>query len=210
MLNAGRLDAAKNAITLVRAMRRVSSPTPVNTLVCGDGPLRLEIEQLIAEHAAPPTIRVAGYASNLWGLMKRATVFVSPSRFEGSPNVVLEERPVRGDAGGDPDLAERVVRPRGHAGLPRRHDGDCSRRERRVRDADSCPHQHEAREQRRPGGVDVDPEEGEPAAQSVVRTPPTSGPTATAAPVSRPRSRTPFRAPGRGTPATGGRATSRT
>jgi glycosyltransferase involved in cell wall biosynthesis len=35
-------------------------------------------------------IDLRGYAPELWSLMKQATVFVSPSLFEGSPNVVLE------------------------------------------------------------------------------------------------------------------------
>jgi len=90
VLTAGRLDAAKNTIALVHAMRQLRAPSPVAALVCGDGPLRTEIETVIMEHGLRSTVRVTGYASNLWGLMKRASVFVSPSRFEGSPNVVLE------------------------------------------------------------------------------------------------------------------------
>jgi glycosyltransferase involved in cell wall biosynthesis len=90
VLFAGRLDAAKNPITFVHALRRLTSPMPVHALLCGDGPLRPEIEHLIAEHGIERIVRVAGYASNLWSLMKRAAMFVSSSRFEGSPNVVLE------------------------------------------------------------------------------------------------------------------------
>jgi glycosyltransferase involved in cell wall biosynthesis len=62
----------------------------VSALLCGEGAMRPAIERLIAEGGLEGRVRLAGYASNLWSLMKRASVFVSPSRFEGSPNVVLE------------------------------------------------------------------------------------------------------------------------
>lgn len=90
VLTAGRLDAGKNTAAFVRAIGQVSAAVPVQALVCGDGPLRLHIEQLIVERDLKCSVRVVGYAPNLWSLMKRAAVFVSPSRFEGSPNVVLE------------------------------------------------------------------------------------------------------------------------
>jgi glycosyltransferase involved in cell wall biosynthesis len=90
VLHAGRLDAQKNVVTLVHALRRLPWTTSFNALLCGDGPLRPQIQQLIGEHGLQGRVRLAGYAPNLWSLMKRASVFVSPSWYEGSPNVVLE------------------------------------------------------------------------------------------------------------------------
>jgi glycosyltransferase involved in cell wall biosynthesis len=42
------------------------------------------------DHPCGGRLRITGYSPRLWGLMKRAAAFVSPSLFEGSPNVVLE------------------------------------------------------------------------------------------------------------------------
>jgi glycosyltransferase involved in cell wall biosynthesis len=90
VLFAGRLDPSKNADALVPALRSVSSSRPLRAIFCGDGPSRDRIEALLVAHGLVSRVRLTGYTSNLRSLMKRASVLVSPSRFEGSPNVVLE------------------------------------------------------------------------------------------------------------------------
>jgi glycosyltransferase involved in cell wall biosynthesis len=90
ILSAGRLDAAKNGVMFVQAIHRLPRSLPVHAALCGDGPMQPEIEQLIAQAGPQGRVRLVGYASNLWSLMKRAAVLVSVSRFEGNPNVVLE------------------------------------------------------------------------------------------------------------------------
>jgi len=62
----------------------------MKAILCGDGPLRTRIEELIAENGLNDRVRTVGYAANLWSLMKRASMMVSVSLFEGTPNVVLE------------------------------------------------------------------------------------------------------------------------
>lgn len=90
VLMAGRLEPEKNVHTLVRAIRIVNETRPVQLLLCGDGSLRASVLQLIDSEGLTDRIRLAGYVGSLWSLMKRADVVVSPSVFEGSPNVVLE------------------------------------------------------------------------------------------------------------------------
>ena len=90
VLWAGRLDAAKNAETLVRALALLHATSRVRAILCGDGPERANLETLIGVLGLADRVRIAGYVPNLWSLMKRASVLVSVSRFEGSPNVVLE------------------------------------------------------------------------------------------------------------------------
>ena len=90
VLYAGRLDAGKNADALIRALARIRSTRRVSAVLCGDGPLRTPIERLIVEHGLQDRVRVVGYVQNLWSLLKSADMLVSPSRFEGSPNIVLE------------------------------------------------------------------------------------------------------------------------
>jgi glycosyltransferase involved in cell wall biosynthesis len=90
VLWAGRLDAGKNAETLVRALGRLASKVRFRAILCGDGPERMPLQSLVAELRLAHRIRIAGYTPNLWSLMKRASLLVSVSRFEGSPNVVLE------------------------------------------------------------------------------------------------------------------------
>jgi glycosyltransferase involved in cell wall biosynthesis len=90
VLFAGRMDEGKNATMIVQALSQLNPRLSVRALLCGDGPEREHLERLVRAAGLENSIRVRGYVSNLWGLMKIAQLFVSPSRFEGSPNVVLE------------------------------------------------------------------------------------------------------------------------
>jgi glycosyltransferase involved in cell wall biosynthesis len=90
VLFAGRLDPGKNADVLIRALARMRSASRVRAVLCGDGPLRTHLERLIGEHGLHDRVQLFGYVQNLWSLLKSADVLVSPSRFEGCPNVVLE------------------------------------------------------------------------------------------------------------------------
>ena len=90
VLNAGRLGPEKNLETFVRAIALVTARHPARAICCGDGPLRKQIEEVVAELAVSDRVRMVGYAPNLWSLMKRADATVSVSWFEGTSNVVLE------------------------------------------------------------------------------------------------------------------------
>jgi glycosyltransferase involved in cell wall biosynthesis len=90
VLTAGRFGPEKNLDVLIRAIQLVVARHPAKTICCGEGPLRSGVEELVARSGLAGRVRTVGYAPNLWSLMKRATVTVSVSLFEGSPNVVLE------------------------------------------------------------------------------------------------------------------------
>jgi glycosyltransferase involved in cell wall biosynthesis len=90
ILHAGRLVAGKNAEVLLRALARLRLGTPFRALLCGDGPQRSFLENLLIELGLTDRVRIVPYATKLWSIMKRASVLVSSSRYEGSPNVVLE------------------------------------------------------------------------------------------------------------------------
>jgi len=90
LLIAGRMEPQKNFETLIRALRLVMASRPVQAVLCGEGSLRGLVERLVEQNGLANRVRVVGYVSNLWSLMKRADVTVSVSWFEGSPNVVLE------------------------------------------------------------------------------------------------------------------------
>jgi glycosyltransferase involved in cell wall biosynthesis len=89
VLYAGRFSAQKNLPCLVDALAGVSSER-VRVLLCGEGPDRDEIAVLVDSRGLADRVLLPGYVDNLWGLMKRADVFVSISTFEGHPNTVLE------------------------------------------------------------------------------------------------------------------------
>ena len=90
VLYAGRLDPGKNIDTLLEALRLSLSENSFDVICCGEGPLRSLVTDWIDRHGYGQRVRLLGYMPGLWGLMKRAAALVSPSLFEGSPNVVLE------------------------------------------------------------------------------------------------------------------------
>lgn len=91
VLAAGRFTEQKNFSVLLSALEeiftRVSDSVAV---ICGEGPMRDVLVRQAQAHPFADRIRIHGFAENLWGLLKEASVFVSPSLFEGSPNTVLE------------------------------------------------------------------------------------------------------------------------
>ncbi|HKQ52025.1 MAG TPA: glycosyltransferase, partial [Pyrinomonadaceae bacterium] len=90
VLFAGRMDKGKNVEGLVAALARIAGEVPFVAVLCGDGPRRPDLERLAGGLGLGRRLLFPGYVSNLWHLMKRADAFVSLSRFEGCPNVVLE------------------------------------------------------------------------------------------------------------------------
>jgi glycosyltransferase involved in cell wall biosynthesis len=90
VLFAGRLNPGKNVKLLVRASKIICTEENVTVMICGEGPLRAELEALVTQLALTERVRFAGLRTDLWALMKRASLTVNPSLFEGQPNVVLE------------------------------------------------------------------------------------------------------------------------
>jgi len=90
ILFAGRLEAQKNALTLVAALREVFAASNAVACLCGDGSERPRIELELERHHLSDRVLMLGFRSDLWSLMKAADVLVSVSLFEGHPNVVLE------------------------------------------------------------------------------------------------------------------------
>jgi len=59
-------------------------------LLCGEGELRSQIEDLICAEKLTGRAILLGYVHDVWGLMKRADLFISLSHYEGLPNAILE------------------------------------------------------------------------------------------------------------------------
>lgn len=90
VLFVGRFSPEKNLETLLLALREVVARPRTVAVLCGEGPLRLQLEQWLAKYAIADQVRLAGYVPDIWSWMKRASVLVSVGFFEGHPNAVLE------------------------------------------------------------------------------------------------------------------------
>lgn len=88
---AGRFDKQKNWFVLVDALRAALGARPTtHAAIFGEGPLEAPLRKLLDTYDCRDRIHVLGYTNDLWQWLKRASVYVSVSRYEGTPNVVLE------------------------------------------------------------------------------------------------------------------------
>ena len=86
----GRLDAGKNVGTVIDVLARVTREGPAQGLLCGSGPLLDEVRQRLAREGLRERVRAPGQVAAVPALLKRASVFLSLSRYEGMPNAVME------------------------------------------------------------------------------------------------------------------------
>jgi glycosyltransferase involved in cell wall biosynthesis len=90
VLFAGRMEPQKNLDVLLPALLLALQHEDFDVLFCGEGTLKPRVAEWIDRNRLGPRVKLMGYSPILWSLMKRASVFVSPALFEGTPNVVLE------------------------------------------------------------------------------------------------------------------------
>ena len=90
IVTAARLAKQKQLDNLLRAFAQVVKVTPARLLILGDGPLRLELENLCQELDIEASVCLAGYDSNPYRYMANCDLFVLASAWEGCP-IALQE-----------------------------------------------------------------------------------------------------------------------
>lgn len=96
VLYVGRLSsditANKNLRAFLEALARVRQQRDIFGILCGEGPQRHELEALRHTLGLDVSVHFTGYLPpvSVWALMKKASVFVSLSEYEGCPNTVME------------------------------------------------------------------------------------------------------------------------
>ena len=88
---AGRLTWQKGFGRLIPVWRQVAAEHPDWTLrIFGAGYQEGKLRSLVAEHRLEGSVQLMGHSSHLHDEMRRASIFVMPSRFEGFPMILLE------------------------------------------------------------------------------------------------------------------------
>jgi glycosyltransferase involved in cell wall biosynthesis len=94
----GRLCEAKGQLLLVEAVARLRvMQIPVELVLAGDGPMRLEIEKMIAELGVGGQVRITGWISSneIRREILAARALVLPSFAEGLPVAIMEAMALR-------------------------------------------------------------------------------------------------------------------
>lgn len=90
ILSAGRLRKQKDFETLLRAFALVRAKRACQLIILGEGSERRSLEVLVQKLGLRGQVLLPGHRSNPFAYMRRAALFVLSSRFEGSPNVLIE------------------------------------------------------------------------------------------------------------------------
>ncbi len=86
----GRLHPQKDLPTLLCAVARVRLSHPCRLIVLGEGPQRLELEQLVQDLDLSDAVLLPGFQANPYNYLARATLFTLSSIYEGFGNVLVE------------------------------------------------------------------------------------------------------------------------
>lgn len=89
-VTAGRLVAQKDHETLIRAFAQARQVRPMRLAILGEGPLRSELEALVATLGLGEDVIMPGYVANPLPWFGAAAAFVLSSRYEGFGNVIVE------------------------------------------------------------------------------------------------------------------------
>ena len=90
VLAVGRLTKQKDFPTLIRAFGQVRQARPARLLILGEGPDRAALEALIKQLGLVDDVAMPGFVENPYAYMRRASLYVLSSRWEGLPTVLIE------------------------------------------------------------------------------------------------------------------------
>ncbi len=86
----GRLDRQKGFDVLLRAFAASAYRSTHELMILGTGREEAALRSLATELGIADRLRLPGWHDNPWSVMRRAQLFVLPSRWEGFGNVVIE------------------------------------------------------------------------------------------------------------------------
>ena len=91
ILNVGRLHYQKGQDYLIRAFATVADQIPEWQLtIVGEGDERDRLQSLIGQYALSERVKLIGRVADPFAWYRRASIFAFPSRWEGTPNALLE------------------------------------------------------------------------------------------------------------------------
>lgn len=90
VVGVGRLVAQKDFATLIRAFANARKSMPMRLMILGSGPQQSMLAALAVRLGISGDVDLPGHIANPFPYLKRASLFVLPSRWEGMSNALLE------------------------------------------------------------------------------------------------------------------------
>ncbi|MDT2805869.1 glycosyltransferase family 4 protein [Vagococcus lutrae] len=89
ILSVGELNDNKNHKLVIKALSEIALKNIVY-IIAGEGPLKEEIQSISKQYGIENQVKLLGYRSDIFSLMKQSDLFVFPSKREGLPVSVME------------------------------------------------------------------------------------------------------------------------
>jgi glycosyltransferase involved in cell wall biosynthesis len=90
LLGVGRLVPQKDYTVLLRAFSRIRKSRPIRLIVLGEGTERRRLERYAQRLGVRDDVDFPGFVKNPFPFMRRCTVYVLSSRFEGLPGALIQ------------------------------------------------------------------------------------------------------------------------
>ena len=90
IISVGRLVDQKDYITLLKAFSILIKKRKAKLVIIGNGNKKLEIFNFIKKNNLNKIVKIFNFKKNPFNFIKKANIFVMSSKFEGTPNILLE------------------------------------------------------------------------------------------------------------------------
>jgi len=90
LINVGRLTDQKDQILLLKAINLIKSKLNVYLVIIGKGQNYKKLKKYIYDNSLHNQVKLLGYKKNPFQYIKQSDIFLLSSRYEGSPNVLVE------------------------------------------------------------------------------------------------------------------------
>ena len=90
LINVGRMTEQKDQITLLKSLTKIKNKERVTLSIIGKGQKKNELISFVKKNNLEKNVKFFNYKNNPYPYIKGADVFVLSSKYEGSPNVLVE------------------------------------------------------------------------------------------------------------------------
>mgnify|MGYP001187992943 CR=1 FL=1 len=90
IISVGRLTLQKDHMTLIKAVNNSKKKNKFRVLILGSGDQKKNIVNYIKQNNLEKIIKISEYKQNPYKYINQSNLFVLPSKYEGSPNILLE------------------------------------------------------------------------------------------------------------------------
>jgi glycosyltransferase involved in cell wall biosynthesis len=90
LISVGRLTDQKDQITILKSLITIVKTKKIKLIIAGKGDKEFELKKFTKENDLEHCVNFIGYKDNPYPYIKKSDIFILTSKYEGSPNVLIE------------------------------------------------------------------------------------------------------------------------